>query len=93
MTDPARLSLTAAAAHLAAGDLTARDLVDACLARISATAAHLGAFVAVDGEAARRAADGSDRRKVRIFITGDGRRRVDGALADAVAQHDIGVDG
>jgi MarR family transcriptional regulator, organic hydroperoxide resistance regulator len=32
-----------------------------------------------------RRPDGSDRRKVRIFITGDGRRRVDGALADAKA--------
>ena len=32
-----------------------------------------------------RRPDGSDRRKVRIFITGDGRRRVDDALADAKA--------
>lgn len=63
MTDPTRLSLAAAAAHLAAGDLTARELVDACLTRIAATAGHLGAFVAVDAEAARRAADGSDRRR------------------------------
>jgi 3-hydroxy-9,10-secoandrosta-1,3,5(10)-triene-9,17-dione monooxygenase reductase component len=38
-----------------------------------------------DAGLVERRPDASDRRKVRIFITGDGRRRVDDALADAKA--------
>jgi aspartyl-tRNA(Asn)/glutamyl-tRNA(Gln) amidotransferase subunit A len=45
---------------LRAGETSARDLVEACLARIDRDAGRLNTFLAVDAEAARRAADEAD---------------------------------
>jgi aspartyl-tRNA(Asn)/glutamyl-tRNA(Gln) amidotransferase subunit A len=45
---------------LRSGDTSARDLTDACLARIERDAARLNTFLAVDADAARRAADEAD---------------------------------
>ncbi|MDX6724561.1 MAG: hypothetical protein QOD73_2965, partial [Solirubrobacteraceae bacterium] len=53
MPEPADLSLREAAAALAAGDLTASELTDACLARAAATE-DLGAFADVRPDEARR---------------------------------------
>ncbi len=68
MTAPApspllRLSLRAASEGLAAGRHSARDLTEACLARIEATDGRVGAFLHVTAEAARAAAAASDERR------------------------------
>jgi len=55
------LSVVEAGRALAAGRLTARALVEACLARIEALDPVLGAWVALDPEGARAAADSADR--------------------------------
>jgi aspartyl-tRNA(Asn)/glutamyl-tRNA(Gln) amidotransferase subunit A len=59
LPDAADLSLRAAAAAIATGDLTASDLTEACLARAMATE-DLGAFAALWPEAARREAAARD---------------------------------
>ncbi|OLB74124.1 MAG: hypothetical protein AUI14_24455 [Actinobacteria bacterium 13_2_20CM_2_71_6] len=50
------------AARVRAGQLSPREVVDACLARIAATDPGIGAFQLVDAEGARRAADALSRR-------------------------------
>ncbi|AUH65000.1 amidase [Paracoccus zhejiangensis] len=58
--NPADLPLAEAAAQLRARQLRARDLVEAHLERIAARDGRIGAFVALDAEGARRAADLAD---------------------------------
>jgi aspartyl-tRNA(Asn)/glutamyl-tRNA(Gln) amidotransferase subunit A len=70
MTDLAQLSLGEASALLQAGRASARDLVEACLARIAAEGRAINAFVAVDEENARRAALASDERRARRVARG-----------------------
>ena len=48
------------AADLRGGNVTSRELTEACLARIERDAARLNTFLAVDGETALRAADAAD---------------------------------
>ena len=62
MPDPADLGLTAAAAALADGELSAAELVDACLRRATATA-ELGAFTELCGERAHAEAAARDRER------------------------------
>ncbi len=62
MTDPAALTATAAIAAIAAGKLSALDLVEACLARISEREPVVQAFAAVDAEAARTVARQLDQQ-------------------------------
>ena len=47
---------------LRAREISARELTDACLARIDRDAGRLNTFLAVDADAARRAADEADAR-------------------------------
>ena len=54
------LSLTELAAMLARGDVSSRELVDACLARIAALDTRLHAFVDVYADDARALADAAD---------------------------------
>lgn len=54
------LTATALARAIARGELSSRDVVEAHLARIVERDAQLGAFVTVDAEGARRAADVCD---------------------------------
>jgi aspartyl-tRNA(Asn)/glutamyl-tRNA(Gln) amidotransferase subunit A len=61
MTDLADLSIVAAAAGLRAGDFTAGDLLDAVTRRASITEAHLHAYLTLDQEGARAAAEQADR--------------------------------
>jgi Asp-tRNA(Asn)/Glu-tRNA(Gln) amidotransferase A subunit family amidase len=56
MTDPARLTATEAARAIAAGRLSAPDLLEACLARAAAREPAVRAFVHLDPAQARRAA-------------------------------------
>jgi Asp-tRNA(Asn)/Glu-tRNA(Gln) amidotransferase A subunit family amidase len=56
MTDPARLTATEAARAIAAGRLSAPDLMEACLARAAAREPAVRAFVHLDPARARRAA-------------------------------------
>jgi aspartyl-tRNA(Asn)/glutamyl-tRNA(Gln) amidotransferase subunit A len=57
------LSLQQAGARLAAGQVSARQLTEACLARIAATEERVGAFLTVTGERALAAAAESDARR------------------------------
>jgi len=57
------LSLQQAGARLAAGEVSARQLTEACLARIAATEERVGAFLTVTGERALAAAAESDARR------------------------------
>lgn len=61
MTDWSCASLTETADAIAVGRTTARDVVEACLDRISRLNGTLGCFVAVDDAGARAAADAADR--------------------------------
>jgi Asp-tRNA(Asn)/Glu-tRNA(Gln) amidotransferase A subunit family amidase len=56
MSDPSRLTATAALARLRAGTLTAVDLAEACLARIAEREPVVRAFSYVDPAAVRKAA-------------------------------------
>jgi len=58
--DPATLPLSEASALLRAGKLTARELTEACLARIATYNPKLNAFITVMTEDARAQADGLD---------------------------------
>jgi aspartyl-tRNA(Asn)/glutamyl-tRNA(Gln) amidotransferase subunit A len=59
------LSLREAGDRIAARAVSSRELVDAALARIAATDARLGAFLAVTPDRARAAAAAADARAVR----------------------------
>lgn len=62
MSEPNELSLTEAAAAVRTGKMTATELTEACLARIDATDAEVGAFASVQAEAARTTAAALDRQ-------------------------------
>jgi Asp-tRNA(Asn)/Glu-tRNA(Gln) amidotransferase A subunit family amidase len=55
--------VVSAAALVRSGDVSARELVDACLDRIAARDGGLNAFVHVDADGARRGADDVDRAR------------------------------
>jgi len=57
MTDANRLSATEAARQIAAGTLTPRALMEACLARVAARDPAVHAFIHLDPDQARAAAD------------------------------------
>ena len=63
MTDWSRESLTATADAIAAGKTTAREVTEACLDRIGRLNNTLNAFVEVDVDGARAAADAADTRQ------------------------------
>ncbi len=65
MSSLAELSLAEASALLGARRASARELVEACLARIAGERAAINAFIAVDEEGARVAALASDERRAR----------------------------
>ena len=58
-------TITEVAAALRSGETSARELTDACLARIERDDERLNTFLAVDPDAARRAADAADARLAR----------------------------
>lgn len=60
------LTATALARALAKGELSSRDAVEAHLARIASFDSQLAAFVTVDAEGARRAADICDAAPTRV---------------------------
>ena len=60
MLDLADRTITDVAAALRAGETSSRELTDVCLARIERDAERLNTFLAVDPDAARRAADAAD---------------------------------
>jgi aspartyl-tRNA(Asn)/glutamyl-tRNA(Gln) amidotransferase subunit A len=68
------LSLREAGAGIAARAISSRELVEASLARIAATDAEVGAFLAVAGERARAAAAAADARAAK----GERRSEIDG---------------
>ena len=53
------------AAALRSGETSSRELTDACLERIEAHAKRLNTFLAVEADAARRAADAADESRSR----------------------------
>lgn len=63
--NPADLTLSAAAALLAAGRVSAGELVSACLDRIERLQPVLNTFLTVDPDSARAAAAASDARRAR----------------------------
>lgn len=72
--NPADLTLSAAAALLGAGGISAVELTDACLDRIERQQPLVNAFLTVDRDGARAAAAASDKRRAR----GDSRGPLDG---------------
>lgn len=64
MSDPALQSLSEAARALTQGTLTSRQLVEACLARVASWQPRLNAFIALEADAVRAAADASDRARI-----------------------------
>jgi aspartyl-tRNA(Asn)/glutamyl-tRNA(Gln) amidotransferase subunit A len=63
--DPTRLSAVALRDRFASGELSARRIVDAHLDRVAAVDEQVGAFVLVDGDGARAAADALDAARGR----------------------------
>lgn len=63
MTELHNLTVTAAQAALAAGDITAVELTEACLARINATEPTIRAFLHLTPDAALAAARAADERR------------------------------
>lgn len=68
--DWSRASLTETANAIAAGQTTARDVVEACLDRIERLNGTLNCFVDVDGSGARAAADAADGARRRGMALG-----------------------
>jgi len=58
-------TITEVGAALRAGETTSRELVEVCLARIERDGERLNTFLAVDPDAARRAADGADAARAK----------------------------
>ncbi len=73
MSEPllADRTITAVAAALRSRETSSRELTDACLERIERDAERLNTFLAVDADAARRAADDADAALAR----GEGQER------------------
>jgi amidase len=63
MADPWRLTAMTAKAALDRGELTATELVESCLARITAEDGELRAFITLCGERALREARASDQQR------------------------------
>ena len=63
--NPADLTLSAAAAQLAAGSISAGELAAACLDRVVRQQPMFNTFLTVDAEGARAAAAASDARRAR----------------------------
>ena len=63
MADPWRLTARTAKAALDRGELTATELVESCLARITAEDGELRAFITLCGERALREARASDQQR------------------------------
>jgi aspartyl-tRNA(Asn)/glutamyl-tRNA(Gln) amidotransferase subunit A len=63
MTDHSRASLVETAEAISAGRATSREVVEACLDRVSRLNGTLNCFVEVDRDGAREAADAADRRR------------------------------
>ncbi|GMQ85915.1 MAG: Asp-tRNA(Asn)/Glu-tRNA(Gln) amidotransferase subunit GatA [Acidimicrobiia bacterium] len=61
MSDLADLSIHEAGAGLRSGDFTATDLLDATLRRAAVTEAHLHAYLTIDRDGAKVAAEAADR--------------------------------
>src|SRR3974390_2499868 len=59
-TEPALMSLTAVAKAIAGKRLSSHEVTRACLHRIAEWQPRLNAFMAIEGEAARKAADDAD---------------------------------
>src|SRR5262245_13984186 len=70
MTMPNELDATTAQAAIAAGQLTATALVEACLARIDAREATVGAWPSLDRDAALAAARARDGTKPHGLLFG-----------------------
>jgi len=60
VTDPADLTMTAAAAAIRSGELTSVELTEAVLRRARITESHLHAYLTLDQEGARSAAEKAD---------------------------------
>ena len=86
-------SITEAAAALAAGETSARELTDACLARIERDASRLNTFLALDPDGARATADAADAALAR----GEGANRpllgIPYALKDIFVTRALDADG
>ena len=65
MADAAELTLVEAAEAVRAGRISARELAEACLARIERLQPTLNAFISVDAEGALAAADAADAARAR----------------------------
>jgi aspartyl-tRNA(Asn)/glutamyl-tRNA(Gln) amidotransferase subunit A len=61
MRDPADLTIVEAGAAMRAGDLSAVDLLEATLRRAAITETHLHAYLTIDRDGARAAAEAADR--------------------------------
>jgi aspartyl-tRNA(Asn)/glutamyl-tRNA(Gln) amidotransferase subunit A len=85
--------ITEVSAALRAGETSSRELTDACLARIERDAERLNTFLAMDADAARRAADEADAALAR----GEGADRpllgVPYALKDIFVTRAVDSDG
>ena len=86
-------SITEAAAALAAGETSALELTDACLARIERDASRLNTFLALDPDGARATADAADLALAR----GEGANRpllgIPYALKDIFVTRALDADG
>ncbi|MGI8929857.1 MAG: Asp-tRNA(Asn)/Glu-tRNA(Gln) amidotransferase subunit GatA [Candidatus Limnocylindria bacterium] len=86
-------SITEAAAALAAGETSARELTDACLSRIERDASRLNTFLALDPDGARATADAADAALAR----GEGANRpllgIPYALKDIFVTRALDADG
>ncbi len=88
MTDLADLTIEEAGSRLRTGDCSAVDLFEAVFARASITEAHLHAYLTIDKDGARTAAEAADRR----FAVGDPLGPLDGipiALKDNMSTRGI----
>ena len=65
MTEPTQMSLAEAAKAVRARNVTAVELLDACLARIEQTEPAVSAFASIQADAARTAAEQLDRGEIR----------------------------
>jgi aspartyl-tRNA(Asn)/glutamyl-tRNA(Gln) amidotransferase subunit A len=88
VTDLADLTITEAGRLLRSGEASAVDLLDAVLRRVAVTEAHLHAYLTLDRDGARRAAEDADR----ALADGDDRRPLLGipiALKDNMCTRDL----
>jgi aspartyl-tRNA(Asn)/glutamyl-tRNA(Gln) amidotransferase subunit A len=85
--------ITEVAAALRGREVSARELTDACLARIERDGERLNTFLAMDAESARRAADEADR----ALAAGEGGERpllgIPYALKDIFVTRALDMDG